>query len=82
MYKLRRSRFAKLIAGFLVFFLCAAIVGNLVGTFIIMDENLYYASRQQLQQKLYSYVYEYTAGDLMRYLKTAENIYKFYHTEE
>lgn len=75
MYKLRRSRFAKLIAGFLVFFLCAAIVGNLVGTFIIMDENLYYASRQQLQQKLYSYVYEYTAGDLMRYLKTAENIY-------
>lgn len=75
MYKLRRSRFAKLIAGFLVFILCAAIVGNLVGTYIIMDENLYYASRQQLQQKLYSYVYEYTAGDLMRYLKTAENIY-------
>ncbi len=75
MYKLRRSRFVKFIAGFLVFILCAAIVGNLVGTYIIMDENLYYASRQQVQQKIYSYVYEYTASDLMRYLKTAEKIY-------
>ncbi len=75
MYKLRRSRFVKFIAGLLVFVLCAAIVGNLVGTYIIMDENLYYASRQQVQQKIYSYVYEYTASDLMRYLKTAEKIY-------
>ena len=75
MYKLRRSRFVKFIAGILVFVLCAALAGNLVGMYLIMDENLYYASRQQVQQKIYSYVYEYTAGDLMRYLKTAEKIY-------
>ncbi len=75
MYKLRRSRIVKLIAGLLVFVLCAALAGNLVGTYLIMEENLYYASRQQVQQKIYSYVYEYTAGDLMRYLKTAEKIY-------
>ncbi len=72
MYKLRRSRFAKFIAGILIIILCAAIVGNIVGTYILMEENLYYASRQQLQQKVYSYIYEFTASDLMRYLKTAE----------
>lgn len=75
MYKLRRSRFVKFVAGLLVFVLCAAIVANLVGTYLIMEENLYYASRQQIQQKVYSYVYQYTASDLMRYLKTAESIY-------
>ncbi len=75
MYKLRRSRFVKFIAGVLIVTLCAAIVGNLVGTYLLMEENLYYASRQQIQQKVYSYIYQYTASDLMRYLKTAENIY-------
>lgn len=75
MYKLRRSRFVKFIAGILVFVLCAALAGNLVGMYLIMEENLYYASRQQVQQKIYSYVFEYTASDLMRYLKTAEKIY-------
>lgn len=74
MYKLRRSRFLKLCAGFLVIILSAAIVFNIVGTFIIMDENLYYASRQQLQQKVYSYVYEFTASDLMRYLNRIEDM--------
>ena len=75
MYKLRRSRFIKFIAGILVFVLCAAIVANLVGTYLIMEENLYYASRLQVQQKIYSYVYQYTASDLMRYLRTAERFY-------
>lgn len=74
MYKLRRSRFLKLCAGFLVLLLSAAIVFNVVGTIILMDENLYYASRQQLQQKVYSYVYEFTASDLMRYLNRIEDM--------
>ncbi len=75
MYKLRRSRFVKFIAGILIVTLCAAIVANLVGTYLIMEENLYYASKQQLQQKVYSYIYEYTANDLMRYLNIAEDFY-------
>ncbi len=75
MYKLRRSRFTKFIAVLLIITLCAAIVGNIVGTYIIMEENLFYASRLQLQQKVYSYVFDYTASDLMRYLKIAEDYY-------
>lgn len=88
MYKLRRSRFMKFIAGILILTLTAAIVVNIVGAVIIMDENLWYASRQQIQQKVYSYVYDYTASDLMRYLRVAENMYcnndtyKNYHTSE
>lgn len=88
MFKLRRSRFIKFIAGILILTLAAAIVANIVGTVIIMDENLWYASRQQLQQKVYSYIYDYTASDLMRYLNVAENMYcnddsyKNYHSSE
>ncbi len=74
MNKLRRSRFLKFIAGILVLILSAAIVFNVVGTVILMDENLYYASRQQLQQKVYSYVFEFTASDLMRYLNRIEDL--------
>lgn len=76
MYKLRRSRFVKFIAGLLVLILCAAMVFNVVGTLILMDENLYYATRQQLQQKVYSHIYDYTASDLMRYLNLIENVNK------
>lgn len=88
MLKLRRSRLMKFIAGVMIIILAAAVVGNIVGTFIIMDENLYYANRQQIQQKVYSYLYDYTAGDLMRYLSIAENMYsnndnyKNYHSSE
>ena len=74
MYKLRRSRFVKFIAGILVIVLSAAIVFNVVGTYILMDENLYYATRQQLQQKVFSYIYEFTASDLMRYLNRIEDM--------
>ncbi len=74
MNRLRRSRFIKFIAGILSVLLCAAIVLNVVGTIILMDENLYYATRQQLQQKVYSYIYEYTASDLMRYLNRIEDM--------
>ena len=74
MNKLRRSRFVKFISGILVLILSAAIVLNVVGTIILMDENLYYASRQQLQQKVYSYIFDFTADDLMRYLKRIENM--------
>ncbi len=73
MYKLRRSRFVKFISLMLIIILCAAIVGNIVGTYIIMDENLYYASKLQLQQKVYSYVFDYTSSDIMRYLSVAED---------
>lgn len=73
MYKLRRSRFVKFISLMLIIILCAAIVGNIVGTYIIMDENLYYASKLQLQQKVYSYVFDYTSSDIMRYLNIAED---------
>lgn len=88
MLKLRRSRLMKFIAGVMIIILAAAVVGNIVGTFIIMDENLYYANRQQIQQKVYSYLYDYTASDLMRYLNAAENMYsnndnyKNYHSSE
>ncbi len=75
MYKLRRSRFTKFISLLLIVVLCAAIVGNIVGTYIIMEENFFYASRLQLQQKVYSYIFDYTASDLMRYLNIAEDYY-------
>ncbi len=88
MNKLRRSRFAKFIAGISIIVYAAAVVFNILGTWFLMDENLYYASRDQLQQKLYSYIYDYTASDLMRYLNTTESIYsnndsyKNYHQSE
>lgn len=75
MYKLRRSRFAKFISGFLVICLTAVIIANITATYLMMSENLYYATRNQLLQKVYSYVYEYTAGDLMKYLSIAEDMY-------
>ncbi|MBR3767864.1 MAG: hypothetical protein IKL10_06450 [Clostridia bacterium] len=88
MGRLRRSRLAKFVAGFMILILAAAIVANIVGTALLMEENLYYASREQIQQKVYSYVYDYTASDLMRYLRSLENThinndnYKNYHQSE
>lgn len=75
MGKLRRSRFAKFIAGMMILILAASIIANIVGTVLLLEENLYYASRKQFQQKVYSYVYNITASDLMFYLQVMENAY-------
>lgn len=88
MWRFRRSRFSKFIAGILILFLSVAIVANIAGTLLIMDENLYYAGRDLLQQKVYSYLYDYTASDLMRYLSIAEDMqsnneaYRNYNSSE
>ncbi len=88
MGKLRRSRFAKFISGFLILVLSVSIVANVAGAFILYEENLFYASRIQLQQKVYSHLYNYTASDLMSYLRLMENaycnndIYSNYHDSE
>ncbi len=88
MKKLRRSRAMKFFAGLMCIFFAAAIVFNIAGTIILMEENLYYASREQMQQKVYSYIYNYTANDLMNYLGTVENLYhnndnyRNYHNSE
>ncbi len=75
MTKLRHSRFAKFIAVILTFLLSALVVFNIIGTLFIMEENLYYANRQQIQQKVFSYIYDYTASDLMQYLNIVENMF-------
>lgn len=75
MKKLRRSRFAKFISGVLIIILSAVIVANIVGTILLMEENLYYADKQHIQQKVYSYMYNYTASDLLKYLSLCENMY-------
>lgn len=88
MGKLRRSRFAKFISGFLILVLSVSIVANVAGAFILYQENLFYASRIQLQQKVYSHLYNFTASDLMSYLRLMENaycnndIYSNYHDSE
>lgn len=75
MTKLRRSRFAKFIAVFLTLILSASVIFNIIGAVILMEENLYYASYQQIQQKVFSYLYDYTASDLMQYLGIVEDVY-------
>ena len=88
MKKLRSSRFAKLISAVLIVLMTFSVIVNIVSTVVLMDENLYYASKTQMQQKLYSYLYEYTASDLLKYLSFAENMhtnndsYKNYHQSE
>lgn len=88
MGKLRRSRFAKFISGFLILVLSVSIVANVAGAFILYEENLFYANRIQLQQKVHSHLYNYTASDLMSYLRLMENaycnndIYSNYHDSE
>ncbi len=88
MRKLRRSRLAKFTAGMLIFILAVSIVGNIVGAVFLLEENLFYANRTQLQQKVYSYIYNFTASDLMSYLNIMENAYcnndnyKNYHQSE
>ena len=73
MKKLRRSRLAKCVAVILVLLMSVAIVINIVGTIYLLQENLFYASREQLQQKVYSNLYNFTASDLMSYLNLMEN---------
>lgn len=75
MTKLRRSRLAKFLAVFLTLLLSALAVLNIVGTLFLIEENLYYATHRQIQQKVYSYLYDYTASDLMQYLKIVEDLY-------
>lgn len=73
MKKLRRSRLAKFTAGLLVLIMSIFIIINIVGTFYLLEENLFYASREQLQQKVYASLYNFTASDLMSYLNLMEN---------
>lgn len=88
MKKLRHSRLMKFLAGSMSIIFAAVISMNIVGTIVLMQENLYYASSEQLQQKIYSYLYNYTASDLINYLKTVEDLYhnndnyRNYHTSE
>lgn len=88
MKKLRRSRFAKFTAGLLVILMSVLLTVNIAGTLFLLEENLFYASREQLCQKIYSNLYNYTAGDLMLYLSLMENSYcnndnyKNYHLSE
>lgn len=88
MKKLRRSRIAKFFAGIMILVCAALIVANIIGTFFLMEENLFYATREQMQQKVYSYIYNFQAGDLMQYLNMSESMhsnndnYKNYHQSE
>lgn len=88
MQKLRRSRFLKFFSVFLILVLAVVIVANIVGSVFLMEENLFYASRTQAQQKAYSYIHNYVAGDLLGYLNLSEAMcsnddnYVNYHKSE
>lgn len=88
MQKLRRSRLVKFLAMCNVLLCTALIFLNIVGTFTAMSENLYYASREQLKQKVFIYLYDYTASDLFSYLdkmitlSSSDDLYDNYYKSE
>lgn len=86
--KWRTSRFAKFLSCSLIIILITVIVLNAIGISVMMSENLYYANEMQLQQKAFTYLYDYTARDLLSYLyeamyvNTKDDSYLNYHNSE
>lgn len=86
--KWRTSRFAKFLSCSLIIILTTVIVLNAIGISVMMSENLYYANEMQLQQKVFTYLYDYTARDLLSYLSeamyvnTKDDSYLNYHNSE